>query len=131
MEPYHELIPLLKQATYDSKVTFDLASYDVREIRDDHFTGEQLESVIIAPVVRFADTNLKKTFVFLRAVFGGCIWSMILPKLVPTPESFLAPSAIRSSLEPVYMEEDPELLNLIISTLEKQQRGEVSHKLKT
>lgn len=126
----HALTPFLEQATYESKETFLIASYDVKKMTDDIFPITALESLIIYPVVRMANTNLNEPFVFLRAVFGGCIWSMVLPSLKPLPDNLLCPDATRSAMASVSLQSDPELRNFVVGAIEKLKRGEVSQKLK-
>lgn len=128
--PMHALTPLLEEATYDSNAAFEIASYDVKRMTDETFSGDALERLIIFPVLRKADTNTGKQFVFLRAVFGGCIWSMALPSLQPLPNSLLNPDGTRNFMESVNLQNDPELKSFVVGAIEKLKRGEVSHRLK-
>lgn len=130
LSPDHELAELLKAATYDEMQTFQIASYDVRRIEENEvFSREELDSLILHPVVRPVDTNLNSSFISLRAVFGGCIWTMLWPKLTPRVSGLLHPDGHRCELKTVRLEDDPELSSFIVSTLEKFWRGEISHKL--
>lgn len=127
----HALTIFLKQATYEPAVTFEIASYDVKKMADDAFTNKALESVIIFPFVRVAETNMETPYVFLRAVFGGCIWTMCFPKLQPLSDSLLCPDGKRSAVGFVNLQSDPELRSFVTGAIGKISRGEVSNKLKT
>lgn len=118
----------LKRATFNPSETFILASYSAAKIQDDEISRDAMKTLIVTPFEKLGNTNLGKSFTFLRSVFGGHIWTMTMPPLLPLNDAFLKlgrqPPEIYTNFT-----SDPDLLLFSFGMLEKIRNNEVSVKL--